>query len=64
MKPFDIDDYPSILEQKPQNDYIVTPTNSAGKALTSIEDVNADIVSRIPANDSTGDVPYLMNCNF
>ena len=64
MKPFDIADYPSILEQKPQNDYIVTPTNSAGKALTSIEDVNADIVARIPANDSTGDVPYLMNCNF
>lgn len=64
MKPFDIEDYPLSSEQPPPSNYVVVPVDVNGNALTSVEAVNADIVSRIPDDNSSGDVPYLMNCSF
>ena len=63
-KTFNIDDYPAVVQPASPSNYDIVPKSNAGKTLTTVDEVLADIRTRIPADDSTGATPYLIGCNM
>lgn len=64
VKEFDIDDYRINSESQSDDKYVVIPTTTDGRVLTTTQDVNSYIAQCVGPDCTSNGTPYLMNCGF